>query len=169
VTWNPYPELDDEQLRALGGLTWEAIRLEGMVDRICNILLPGSTDRGPVSSHVKKVEKAHPAGQATPQQEKAISWLNRALSELNRRNAVLHSVAEIRYIVVGDDLCPQPIQLRNTQGANTTHSEISALAFKRHADAIHDAFVDWREIEISLTDRDANPWPPLTRAICSVQ
>lgn len=155
---NLYPELDDQQAHALGILTWEGVKLEGLIERICEIIVPGSThNRSAVSTHAQNVEKFIVTGpNPSRAQMRAREWLAQSRHELERRNITLHVIVEARYVWNGSRPEFRQIGLVNTRygkgglPALTTRSDISALSFYGHADSLRKVSEAWSDIEIGL-------------------
>lgn len=151
MNWEPYPKLDNEQLHALGHLTWEAIKLEGVIDRVCELLVKGSTAKGHVSNHVERVTKSLANAEVSAGQTGALSWLQDALDALLVRNATLHSKTEIFHAEV-NGLFVQlgPVQLVNENKTGTTRTDLTALGLLAHANTLHRAYLGWRKVEVDL-------------------
>lgn len=158
MTWEPYPDLDDDLVRALGLLTWEAIKLEGVMDRICEKVVADSTAKGMIKNHVDKVVKAIDHGTETRGRTAAKAWLNESLRALDARNAILHSITGLPFIEIDGELVPGEIQLVNKKLKNgivqTTLTPLTTTALLAHHAIIARAYEKWRRVDWELALED---------------
>ncbi|WP_434316371.1 hypothetical protein [Leifsonia sp. P73] len=141
--WNPYPDLDDECLGALGRLTWAAIKLDGVVIWICQ-KVPGARyhdgqDRG---QFVKATIRANP--EPGPSLQAAFHWMEEAATVLELRNKVIH--AESVALVDADGRRIDNGTLRNRRGG-TTDTTLSPEALNDITDAIEEVYRRWPEAD----------------------
>jgi hypothetical protein len=144
--WEPYPNLDDAQLLALGRLTWAATRLDGVVTWICRkvpgaVYRPGQ-DRG---QFVQATMRANP--NPSPSLQAAFDWMAEAAKALEPRNKVLH--AESVGFLDPDGRRLDDGTLLNQRGG-PTYMSLSVEAFDEITEAIEVVYRRWREADLAV-------------------
>ena len=148
MTWAPYGEIGDSTALELGRLTWAAIALEGLTDRICELLCAGSSARGPLSSHVERATKYVGPNQI-PSIVHAVDWLHRALAAIESRNEVLHSTTAA--FLPAETVADFGVFLVNER--HGSRHELSAESFATLRGPLEGLCREWRLVELGLVAR----------------
>lgn len=151
TSWEPYPELDEEQALALGRMTWAAVKLEGVIERVCGEALQHDVSGRSVSEYVKEVRGNFSLSPTTIGRKQALEWLTKAIAAIDRRNTVLHVTTELRF--ASDEEMSAgagTLSLVNQRKRRVTRTEPTAGNFYRIRDAIEKAYAGWHSAEVGL-------------------
>jgi hypothetical protein len=148
MTWDPYGSLTVDQHQALGELTWAAMRLEGVIDRVCETLHSGSTVGGNVTQHVNRASTD--PSKTGPAQLRAREWARKGLERLDLRNKIIHSSTRAVWRDVNGELVRDIDQLVNVRKGKEFSSPFDAEHWRWIAEQIDEHYEGWRKVDLDL-------------------
>jgi hypothetical protein len=145
--WEPYPDLDDDQAMAFGLMAWSAVKLEGVVNRVCETAVEGLTTAG-VSDHANAARQYIRALVQNADTRRLSRWLETAMRAIDRRNTLIHVTTEFWVdIVDGEIMNTGTLNLVNKRKKRIVRTALTSDSFRDIQSALDAAYTGWKDAE----------------------